>query len=562
MPITVPTTITSLPTPPSTSDPTNFDSRADAFLAALPTFTTQTNTAASDTYTNALETYNNLLASMTIGGNVNSAATAAASSASAAAGSAGAALWVSGTTYSLGNVVYSPITYRVYRRAIAGAGTTDPSADGTNWKPVDTAPPSVIVTTTTQTAVAGTHYVLTNIAATTLSLPASPAAGDIVWVTVANGLRTNIVARNTKTIVNLAEDMTLNTGNDTVSFRYLNSTWMLTGIYSEILNNSSTITTPITYSNTLTGGTGLVNIGSGQFYKDASGNIGIGTAAPSVDVHLYRTTGGSVSGGRARVLIATPEGSITLDSDGGTNSLTSTTATNTFIIYGGAKTLYFGTNGIGNVLAPVSDLHIVGTTGITLASGTTANTTKTNIIKFGHYLGSAYTAGIMSSATSTANILYYGGAMGTPHAATQHSFHTATTYNSGGGGFERFRVDSIGNTLNVSNAGGGIGYGTGSGGGITQTTSRTTSVTINKTNGSITLVSAAGSASWQTFTVNNSTVAATDVIILSQRGGTDKYMLNVTSVSSGFFTITYATTGGTTTESPVFNFAVIKAVVA
>jgi hypothetical protein len=33
----------------------------------------------------------------------------------------------------------------------------------------------------------------------------------------------------------------------------------------------------VSYSETLTGGTGIVNIGSGQFYKDASGNVGIGT---------------------------------------------------------------------------------------------------------------------------------------------------------------------------------------------------------------------------------------------------------------------------------------------
>jgi hypothetical protein len=33
------------------------------------------------------------------------------------------------------------------------------------------------------------------------------------------------------------------------------------------------------YTGTLTGGTGVVNLGSGQFYKDASGNVGIGTVS-------------------------------------------------------------------------------------------------------------------------------------------------------------------------------------------------------------------------------------------------------------------------------------------
>ena len=35
------------------------------------------------------------------------------------------------------------------------------------------------------------------------------------------------------------------------------------------------------YTGTLTGGTGVVNLGSGQVYKDASGNVGIGTSSPS-----------------------------------------------------------------------------------------------------------------------------------------------------------------------------------------------------------------------------------------------------------------------------------------
>lgn len=106
----------------------------------------------------------------------------------------------------------------------------------------------------------------------------------------------------------------------------------------------------------------------------------------------------------------------------------------------------------------------------------------------------------------------------------------------------------------------GFGYGTGSGGTVTQATSRTTGVTLNKTNGAITLVSAAGSASWQSFTLTNSTIAATDVVIVNQKSGTDKYIIHVTAVAAGSCQITFATTGGTTTEQPVFNFAVIKGV--
>jgi hypothetical protein len=114
----------------------------------------------------------------------------------------------------------------------------------------------------------------------------------------------------------------------------------------------------------------------------------------------------------------------------------------------------------------------------------------------------------------------------------------------------------------VSTGTAGVGYATGAGGAVTQITSRTTGVTLNKTAGAITMFSAAGTTTAATFTVTNSTVAATDVIILNQKSGTDLYDLMVTAVAAGSFNLTFRTTGGTTTETPVFNFAVIKAVTA
>ncbi|HMM52296.1 MAG TPA: hypothetical protein PKD87_11850 [Burkholderiaceae bacterium] len=48
-------------------------------------------------------------------------------------GGSGASKWVSGTTYALDTVVWSPTNYLTYIRIVAGAGTTDPSSDTTNW---------------------------------------------------------------------------------------------------------------------------------------------------------------------------------------------------------------------------------------------------------------------------------------------------------------------------------------------------------------------------------------------------------------------------------------------
>ena len=48
--------------------------------------------------------------------------------------------------------------------------------------------------------------------------------------------------------------------------------------------------TDFTYTGTLTGGTGILNIGSGQVYKDASGNMGIGTSGTSGRLTLASTS--------------------------------------------------------------------------------------------------------------------------------------------------------------------------------------------------------------------------------------------------------------------------------
>jgi hypothetical protein len=62
--------------------------------------------------------------------------TLAESAAAAASASANASIWVSGQTYEIGVVRFSPINFLSYRRKTAGAGTTDPSLDATNWAQV------------------------------------------------------------------------------------------------------------------------------------------------------------------------------------------------------------------------------------------------------------------------------------------------------------------------------------------------------------------------------------------------------------------------------------------
>lgn len=171
----------------------------------------------------------------------------------------------------------------------------------------------------------------------------------------------------------------------------------------------------------------------------------------------------------------------------------------------------------------------------------TPNFIGNNTAEIGRIKGGAAVQGLSISATTTST------------SPSTGSINSAGGMGIAGPAFFGKSVLSI-------DPGSGIGYGPGSGGPITQTVSRATGVTLNKINGAITLVSAAGSATFNTFTVTNSAVAATDVPKVSQKSGADKYIIHVTAVRAGSFDITFATTGGTTTEQPVFNFFIFKAV--
>jgi len=110
----------------------------------------------------------------------------------------------------------------------------------------------------------------------------------------------------------------------------------------------------------------------------------------------------------------------------------------------------------------------------------------------------------------------------------------------------------------------GVGYATGAGSTVTQSTNKTTGVTLNKVCGQITTDSSgivAGQS--QGFTFTNSAIAATDVIVISMAsGGTvNSYNVWVDAVAAGSCHITmHNKSAGNLSEALVLNFAVIKAV--
>ena len=109
-----------------------------------------------------------------------------------------------------------------------------------------------------------------------------------------------------------------------------------------------------------------------------------------------------------------------------------------------------------------------------------------------------------------------------------------------------------------------LGYKAGSGGTVTQATNKTTAVTLNKINGEIVMNSAAlADDATAAFTLTNSTIAATDVVIVNVAsvGTAGAYQVTVGAVAAGSCSISVLNvSGGSLSQAIKLNFAVIKAV--
>lgn len=102
------------------------------------------------------------------------------------------------------------------------------------------------------------------------------------------------------------------------------------------------------------------------------------------------------------------------------------------------------------------------------------------------------------------------------------------------------------------------------GGTVTQTTNRSTAVTLNALYGVITTDATSLAAGAEAkFTVNNSTVKAGDIVVINTRSGqtASTSIAVVTAVANGSFEITLTNLNDSTadTGAMIINFAVIKA---
>ena len=123
---------------------------------------------------------------------------------------------------------------------------------------------------------------------------------------------------------------------------------------------------------------------------------------------------------------------------------------------------------------------------------------------------------------------------------------------------------TITGALTGNKATAGIGYSAGAGGAVTQLTSKSTAVTLNKMCGTITMHAAQlNTVTSVQFTLNNSNIAALDTLVVNLASGNTagSYFVSVDGVSAGSATISLRNySGGNLSEAVVLNFVVIKSV--
>ena len=107
-----------------------------------------------------------------------------------------------------------------------------------------------------------------------------------------------------------------------------------------------------------------------------------------------------------------------------------------------------------------------------------------------------------------------------------------------------------------------LGYASGAQGAVTQLTSKSTGVTLNKSNGQITMNNAALAAgAIVSFTLTNSLLSARDVLIVNVSGGAataGTYTAFVSSIGVGTAVLSlYNISGGSLSEAVIINYAII-----
>lgn len=245
-------------------------------------------------------------------------------------------------------------------------------------------------------------------------------------------------------------------------------------------------------------------------FEDGSGNIGVGTVTPGAKVEIN-------AGGNTTALLLSNNDALSFKDSGGT-----------------LRRVYLVSNGNAFYMGPVDPSWATSTY---VSAGTDLN--------------------IRVNGTS-------GTFVQGPYV------NTAGSVGLGGNTNPQAKLDVTGDilassTIRSSSPTAGIGYAAGAGGTVTQATSKTTAVTLNKICGTITMNNASLAAgSTASFTLNNSTIGATDQINcnLANFSGSAVYLVwgKVTGAGTATITLYNFTGNGALAEAVAITFTIIKSV--
>jgi hypothetical protein len=297
----------------SASSASTFASNASSSASAASTSASNASTSASNASTSATAAAGSASTASTQASNASSSASAAASSASAAATSASnAATSETNASSSASAASASQIAAAASAAAAAasydsfddrylGVKASDPTVDN-DGNALVTGALYYNSTSGSMKVYDGANWIAASSAgnASLLNYRYVATAGQTTFsgadanaATMSYTQNNIIVSRNgvvldptdytatSGTSVVLVNAATVGDNINIVAFKSFTTADMVPASTGGTFAGNVAVTGNLSYTGTLTGGTGVVNIGSGQIYKDASGNVGIGTSSPT-----------------------------------------------------------------------------------------------------------------------------------------------------------------------------------------------------------------------------------------------------------------------------------------
>ena len=277
--------------------------------------------------------------------------------------------------------------------------------------------------------------------------------------------------------------------------------------------------------------------------SNTNGSVGIGTNAPTVKLDISQTQSAQTA---VRVV----------------NSDTSSLASSSYIATGGGVTV--------DVTARLNAQADIGTSSTHPLIIKSDNVERMRVLSGGNIgVGISAPLGKFHVANSTSDdiVRITQSGAGVPFRVEDETTDTTPFIIDTGGNVgigtptPTAKLEVVGGIVSTDPSA-GIGYSTGAGGTVTQLTSRSTPVTINKVCGNIILFTDVGIPSYTSFIVNNTTVEINDTIIVTTVGGSNNYFAyanKIVDVTS--FQIHFIATSGTASDTPTFNFTIIKSVI-